>query len=252
MPPTGSTLTPDDVATFHEQGFLAIDSLIDAAEVERLRDAYDAILERSVVADGDRMLGGITRQVMGPSQAVPAFDENAALDAARSIGRDLLGGDHVVRTFDMLIFKPAGHPHDTPWHQDLAYAGRPFAPAGARPARRTLQFWVALDDAAVENGCMHFVPRADDEPLLPHRVASGDPDDEGRLLEIVDAAAHLDLSKAVACPLPAGGATVHAFGTPHHTTPNRSSDRPRRAYIFNLGLAGDRARMRNAYEVTSS
>jgi hypothetical protein len=44
----------------------------------------------------------------------------------------------------------------------------------------------------------------------------------------------LDLKSAVACPLRAGGATVHNYGTPHFTPPNRSANRPRRAYIFNF------------------
>ncbi|MFZ0658894.1 MAG: hypothetical protein WAM05_09260, partial [Candidatus Binataceae bacterium] len=44
----------------------------------------------------------------------------------------------------------------------------------------------------------------------------------------------LDLNRAVACPLRAGGATVHNYGTPHFTPPNRSATRPRRAYIFSF------------------
>lgn len=236
------------VDRFARDGFAAVDRLVPTAEVDRLRDAYDAVLERTVAVDGDRFLGGVTRQVMNPSRDVPVFDENGALAAAREVAAALLGDDDVVRTFDMLIFKPPGHPHPTPWHQDLAYAGRPFAPAGATVAWQTLQFWIALDDVDVENGCMHFVPRSPDAPLLPHRIASGDPDDEGRLLEIVEPGAHLDLGGAVPCPLPAGGATVHGFGTPHFTPPNRSADRPRRAYIVNLARRRDAASMRSPYE----
>ncbi len=37
------------------------------------------------------------------------------------------------------------------------------------------------------------------------------------------------------CMLEAGGATVHLVGTLHRTGTNLS-DRPRRAYIFNIGL----------------
>jgi len=79
---------------------------------------------------------------------------------------------------------------------------------------------------------MQFVPGFQAE-LLPHLVAGGAPDDDGRLLAIVDPATTLDLAAAVACPVKAGGATVHNEGTPHYTGPNQT-DRPRRAYIMNF------------------
>ena len=63
---------------------------------------------------------------------------------------------------------------------------------------------------------------------------SGDPSDEGRLLALVEPESQLDLSTAVVATIRAGGATLHFFGTPYYTGPNRSADRQRRAYIFNL------------------
>jgi len=218
---------------FDEDGFLVFERLIGEDAVRELRGAYDRILEREVAALGDRLLGGITRQVMMPCLTHPAFDRNPALDAAAEIAEALLGAAP-VRTFDMLIYKPPGHPHETPWHQDMSYLEMPVARAGTAIPLDTLQFWVALDDVDAENGCMHFLPGYQRRPMLEHRVASGDPNDDGRLLEIVDAPKHLDLSKGVAAPLRAGGATVHGYGTPHYTPPNRSQDRPRRAFIFNL------------------
>ena len=70
--------------------------------------------------------------------------------------------------------------------------------------------------------------------MLEHHVASGEPDYSQRLLAIRDAKDVLDLSTAVACPLKAGGATVHNYGTPHYTSGNRTTGRRRRAYIFNF------------------
>jgi Phytanoyl-CoA dioxygenase (PhyH) len=243
---------------FETDGFLVFERLIDDGAVRELGAAYDQILERDVAAIGDRLLGGITRQVMMPCLSHPAFDRNPALDAAAEIAERLVGAAP-VRTFDMLIYKPPGHPHETPWHQDMSYLEMPVAPAGTAIPLDTLQFWVALDDADVENGCMHFLPGYHTQPLLPHRIAAGDPSDDARLLEIVDAPRHLDLSKVVAAPLRAGGATVHSYGTPHYTPPNHSADRPRRAFIFNLApepvfektLEGMASRMpRAAVEIT--
>lgn len=224
-------LAAHDRQRFDADGFLVVEQLVAERDLVDLRHAYDELIESGTSA-GDRMLGGITRQIMLPSGADPRFDDNPALLAAHTIGESLLD-EPVRRVFDMLIFKAPGHPHETPWHQDMAYAGVPTAPAGVRVPPVTLQFWIALDDVDAANGCMHFVP-GEHSTLLEHEVASGDHDDPGRLLALVDPAVQLDLGRAVAAPLRAGGCTIHAYGTPHHTPPNRTTDRPRRAYIVNL------------------
>lgn len=95
------------------------------------------------------------------------------------------------------------------------------------------QFWIALDDVDETMGCMEFIPGVHEQPMAAHRVASDDPDDEGRLLEIVDPASAFDLSRAVPCPINAGSATVHSYSTPHFTAPNRSV-RGRRAFIVSF------------------
>jgi ectoine hydroxylase-related dioxygenase (phytanoyl-CoA dioxygenase family) len=116
----------------------------------------------------------------------------------------------------------------------MAYTALPFAEAGTTNTLESIQFWVPLDDVDAENGTMQFVAGHHDGALLEHYVASGDPDDEGRLLALVDPESQLDLSTAVVAEIPAGGATMHFYGTPHYTGPNRSAERHRRAYIFNV------------------
>lgn len=231
-------LSPDQCRRYHEDGFLGIDELVDKEGTDELRQAYDDILAGTVPAEGDRLLGGVTRQVMLPSEAHPVFHDNVALRHAFAMAQRLLETEDVTRAFDMLIYKPPGHPAPTPWHQDFAYSQVPTAPAGVPIPLKSIQFWVALDDADVENGCMHFVPGCHRRPLLEHKVASGDPDDLGRLLELTDPQAQLDLDAAVAVELRAGGCTLHSSGTPHFTPPNRSADRPRRAYIVTVTAAG--------------
>jgi ectoine hydroxylase-related dioxygenase (phytanoyl-CoA dioxygenase family) len=227
-------LTDDQVEAWDRDGFCVLERFCDEQTLGSLREAYDEILDREVEAAGDRMLGGITRQVMLPSTSHPAFDRNPAVRVGIHIGRQLFGSPDVVRFFDMLIYKPPGHPHDTPWHQDMAYSGLPFAEPGTPIMLDSIQFWIPLDDVDEENGCMRFAPGYHKLPLLEHHVASGDPSDEGRLLALTDPASQVDLSKAVTAEIPAGGATLHSYGTPHYTGPNLSADRPRRAYIFNV------------------
>lgn len=225
-------ISAQQVDSYRRDGFGSLDALADEGTVAALALAYDRVLARDF--QGSRQLGGITRQVMLPAAVDAVFADNAALRSGFEIARVLLGVPDVHRTFDMLIYKPAGHPHPTPWHQDASYAERPFVLPGAVIPLRTVQFWVAVDPVDEESGCMHFLPGWQERPLLEHYVASGDADDEGRLLAIRDPETVLDMSAVVAMPLPAGGCTFHSYGTPHYTPPNQSADRPRRAYIFSI------------------
>ena len=136
--------------------------------------------------------------------------------------------------FDMLISKEPGQLNETPWHNDYAYSGVPVAPPGRISALKSVQFWVALDPVDERNGCMQFIPGSHRLPSPEHFVASGTDDDPGRLLATED----VDPTQAVSCPLPPGGCTVHSTGTLHFTGGNATSDRPRRAYIFNFRKSG--------------
>lgn len=225
-----------DVERFRKEGFLSIPRLVDRKTVGTLGAVYDAMLSGEIdVSPTDKPLGMITRQIMLPSNYHPLFRANPALETAREIAAQLLDVKAPSLAFDMLIYKEPGQRAVTPWHQDYAYAQMPFTPAGvAIPTYNYVQFWVALDDVDEANGCMHFIPRAHEGPLLDHYIAGGDPDYSQRLLAIRDPDRVLDLDAAVACPLKAGGATVHNYGTPHFTSGNTTTDRPRRAYIFNF------------------
>jgi hypothetical protein len=229
------------------RGFLAIERLVDHSTLDDLRGAYDDVIDRRVTAAGDRHLGGIIRQVKDPSTAHSLFADNPAIDAGRWLAARLFGHDRVARFYEMLIDKPAGTPHETPWHQDLGYFGKPVAAEGTPGDLDDIQVWLALDDVDESNGCMQFIPTPFGSPARAHVVASGDPNDEGRLVALADPAA-LDLDGNVACPLPAGGCTVHFVSTPHFTGANMTSDRNRRAYIFNIGPTGFAAATKAAFE----
>ncbi|HEX4197103.1 MAG TPA: phytanoyl-CoA dioxygenase family protein [Caulobacteraceae bacterium] len=231
------------VERFRRDGFLTIRRLADSETVRAIGAVYDDMLSGAIdVTPTDNPLGRITRQIMVPSTYHPIFRSNPALDAAREIAVALLGVPEPRPIFDMLIYKEPGQVAETPWHQDFSYTRMPCAPAGSTiPADEIVQFWLALDDVDEENGCMHFIPGEHRRPLLEHYVAAGEPNYSQRLLAIREAGAALDLGKAVACPLKAGGATVHNYGTPHFTSGNRTQDRPRRAYIFNFSSRDPRS-----------
>ena len=230
-------MIPVDTAKFQADGFLSFERLIDSDAVAEIASVYDQMLSREIDCGAtDRNLGEITRQIMMPSQHHALFRDNPVLDAGREIAMQLLGVAEPAFVYDMLIYKPPGHEAATPWHQDLAYARMPFTRAGTpiKSISTFVQFWLALDDVDVDTSCMHFVPGQHLKPLLEHYVASGDPGDQSRMLAVKNPEQALDLSKIIACPLRAGGATVHSYSTPHFTSGNRTNHRQRRAYIFNF------------------
>ena len=223
------------LAQFQRDGFAVVPDLADAATVAELKRVYDGMIDGSVACHGtDRMLGGITRQIMSPHLHHPHFRENTALEKARAIAGRLMGCEAPPFFFSMLIDKPPHHPHETPWHQDMSYAGKPVLPAGSVLDNHAVtQFWLALADVDEAMGCMEFIPGAQDRPMPEHIVAAGDPDHDSRLLAAKDPAAAWALGQAVKCPLRRGSATVHGYSTPHFTGPN-TTDRSRPAYIFSF------------------
>jgi ectoine hydroxylase-related dioxygenase (phytanoyl-CoA dioxygenase family) len=227
------SLTPDQISFYRQNGFLAIDAITSQDEVAWMRGIYDDLFARRVGREeGNQFdLAGTDEegkeaalpQILGPSDYAPELKAAQCQVNALHIARQLLGaeadggGDHA-------ILKPALIGAETPWHQDEAY----WDPA---TAYNSISIWIPLQEATLENGCMWFVPGSHMFEVQPHHPINNDPRIHG--LEIDEA----DVSTAVACPIPAGGATIHHCRTLHYTGPNRS-DQPRRAYIVGYGLPG--------------
>lgn len=225
------TLTEEQIAFYHENGFLAIPSITTQEEVERLRGVYDRLFEQKAGrAEGNQFdLAGADEedkpaalpQILGPRQYAPELAETLYEVNARAIAAQLLG-EGVTFTGDHAIFKPAGTGAPTPWHQDEAYWDPNLD-------YHSLSVWMPLQEATMENGCMVFLPGSHKQEITAHQSIGGDTRVHG--LEMTDA---IDEAQAVACPLPPGGATFHDSRTMHFTGANRSAV-PRRAYIIGFG-----------------
>ena len=227
-------LEPSLIEHFKRKGFVSLPALINAETLSQLRKLYDQLLAGELDTKGSRdsYLGDLTRQLVGPEHCHTYFKDNPALTAGKENAAQLFDWEPVF-LYSQLLYKPPHHPHETPWHQDAAYTQMPVARAGSPIKSLTAQFWLALDDADEANGCMHFHDPVSQDRLLPHRVVSGAEDNDARLLGLINPQSQIDPSRVTPCPLRAGEATVHEGGTLHYT-PANSSDRPRRAYIFNF------------------
>lgn len=207
-----------------QDGYAVVEQLSPPDEIARLVDAYDHLFgPDSPVRAGDRYeLAGeegtapLLPQVTNPDHYLPELLETQAYRNATALARSVLGED--VRPAGMhAIRKPPHDGAETPWHQDEAY----WDPAVEHDA---ISIWMPLQPVTVGNGCMQFMPGSHRLPVLEHRLIR--PDAHGLALT--------DLSvvrRIAACPLPAGGATVHTGRTVHYTGPN-ATDAPRRALIM--------------------
>jgi ectoine hydroxylase-related dioxygenase (phytanoyl-CoA dioxygenase family) len=212
--------TDEQAAQFQADGYLRFDRITSPEEVIRLRELYDQVMADSrafrVVYGGTEKQEKVINQVFLPELVAPEMADTAYLRNGRRLVAELLGvhEEEVTPGGQMLIFKPETGGGEAPWHQDEAYWND----------RNNLKcesasVWMPLDDVVVESGCMQFLPGSHRNDVLRHRCEPGEP-------LVVDEP--VDLSTAVACPLPAGGATIHHCRTLHHTAPN-TSGRPRRA-----------------------
>lgn len=229
-------LTEEQVAFYHREGYLALPAIAPPQEVAWLREVYDRLFAaRAGREEGNQFdLGGADEegqtaalpQILDPSRYAPELKEGRYRVNALAVARQLLGpearpqGEHA-------IFKPARFGAETPWHQDEAYWD-PMTEYNA------LSLWIPLQEATVENGCMWFLPGSHGQEVQSHHSIGHDPRVHG--LEMDDAASIVS-GRAVACPVPPGGCTIHHNRTMHYAGPN-PTDIPRRAYILAFGLPG--------------
>ena len=237
-------LTQEQISFYHREGYLSIPAITTPEEVAKMRAIYDDLFQRRVGRqEGNQFdLGGtdeegkeaVLPQILGPSRYAPALNDTLLRVNALAIATQLLGpttkfaGDHA-------ILKPAKIGAETPWHQDEAYWEEDLD-------HEAISIWIPLQPATMINGCMQFIPCSHLVEVQPHHTIGHDPRVHGLEMDQLP-----DITKTAACPLPAGGATIHHARTMHYTGPNKS-DAPRRAYILSYATeVRKRATPRNHY-----
>lgn len=220
-PATGRTVRDTERDAFERDGVLRWGPFLGPAELAEVREA----LERAFFADASTAAG--VRDLSerqgkpleyGLLQKIDLWREDpvfAALVARPDVVdrvEHLLGGP--VRLFrDHSFYKPGGkgaasnlllHQDNRYWHLEP-------------PQVATI--WVALDDATVENGCVHYVLGSHHRGRIEHeRTVPG-----AVLVEAVND------EETVPYPVRAGDALFHHVQVLHGSPPNQT-DRPRRAY----------------------
>jgi ectoine hydroxylase-related dioxygenase (phytanoyl-CoA dioxygenase family) len=220
-------MTDNAIAQFHRDGFMVVTGLTtreDLDDIARLLGGlyrrFDELLDARLAHD----LGSerdVARPILEINQTVelePRLANTLTFKRCAAVAERLLGVP-VEHRFDHAIYKPPFNGAATSWHQDEAYdddgavEGR-AAPWAVERKYFNAHFWVPLHDVTHDMGCMEFIPGSHRGALARHRF----PDRlrEAHALELVG----LDTTRAVACPLRAGEATVHFHRTAHYSGPN--------------------------------
>ncbi len=218
-------ITEDKVQEYMAMGYLAVEGVLDSAEV---KDALDAIMDMVFVEKKGALL-----QFSKPEKELQTNEEREL--AVRKVSRfvenddrlkhiayhpdiltsvELLLGESPKLVQDMALLKPPMGGGEKPWHQDMAYGPLAYN-------KPVIGVWIALDDAELDNGCMHVLPGSHADGATPHYAV--------RDWQLCDS--HIAVEEDVAIPLKSGG-LMFFHGLIKHGTPYNLSEKRRRALQF--------------------
>jgi ectoine hydroxylase-related dioxygenase (phytanoyl-CoA dioxygenase family) len=224
-------LTDEQVAFYHEQGYLAGVRILTDEQIAKLRAElaeffdpqhpghelwYEYHTNESARPDT------VLFHALGAWRIRPGFHDILWHPAFTMAASQLLDG--AVRFWhDQLFCKPARHGGVVAWHQDYSYWTR------TRPMAH-LTCWIGLDESTKENGCVHYVPGSHKWTLLPITGLAGDME---AIRDVLSPQQWEQFTHPVAIELKAGECSFHHPLMIHGSFENRT-DRPRRATVINV------------------
>lgn len=236
-------LRPAERRAWEEDGFFLRPAVFGAAELAALREAAEAVVEvasaeagagESYWIDGNRYVEAsgstvqfehrretTTLRVVEPFHYLhPLF--SALIDDPRIVDPmcDLLDSERVALFTDKLNLKRPREGSGFGWHQDSPYWTHVCDHVDRLP-----NVMLALDDAAVGNGCLRVVRGSHRQGLLPGREG------EGTLGPLFTHPDHFREEDQVPAEMPAGSLLFFSPHTVHGSRPNRS-DTQRRALVL--------------------
>ena len=148
-----------------ERGFSSFGPVLDDAELATARATLDSLSEDEVMWRTGRLVPEpgtkrAWRKINDVALRAPFFRTLVSTGQLADLARGCLGTDNVKLHSTIAWMKPARVGGAKPPHQDAATWTHLVEP-------RIFTVWLALDEATVENGCMHYLPEA--TPLAyPH------------------------------------------------------------------------------------
>ena len=171
-----NSFTESQLQEFQRTGHLTIDHLFDAPTIETVLadlttwsgqfvDTLDPGEKKWFLEGSDRH-GKTLRKLDHPAFHRKPFRELATHASLKPLIEQLLGFPcHLF--FSQVFMKPPEAGSPKPIHQDNFYFGPDNLDA-------TLTVWIALDDATLTNGCLHYCNDHQHE-VLPHFAPENEP-----------------------------------------------------------------------------
>jgi len=217
-------LTPDQIQAYHDQGYLGVEDVISAAELDELRQVTDEFVEKSrAITTNDQVFDlepshtpetPRLRRLKDPIKQHEIYRRALRHPKVLEFVSQLIG-PAITSNGNKLNLKLANVGSPVEWHQDWA-----FYP---HTNDDLLAVGIALDESTLENGCLMVIPGSHRGPLLNHHQdgvfigAVTDPDFQS--------------DAAVPITLKAGGISIHHTRLLHGSSPNRSPN-TRRLLLF--------------------
>lgn len=228
-------LTDEQIAFFHEHGYVANIRLLEPWQIDRLNEELAELVDPA--HPGHHLFyefhsnessdpGRVLLHALGAWRVTEGFHDVIWNPAFLMAASQLLGDKPIRFWHDQLFCKPARHGGVVAWHQDYSYWTRTVP-------MQHLTCWTGLDDATTENGCVYYIPGSHRWGLLDKPELAGDM--EGLMDYLTDE------QKAQFNPVPVemekGYATFHHPLTVHGSYEN-ASERSRRAFVLNVFADG--------------
>ena len=214
-------LTQEQRESYFSNGYLAVEALFDADEVERICAVVGEFVEKSRseshsgtvfdLAPGHCADAPRIRRLRRPHEQHELFWETAT-GVLADVTADLVGPD-VVFHHSKLNFKWNDGHDQVDWHQDIQfYPHTNYSP---------LTIGLLLRDTAFEDGAVGFLPGTHAGELFDQY------NDQGQWTGCLNArdVEKLDLGSAVYIEAPAGSITVHNCRTVHGSPPSTRGGR---------------------------
>ena len=223
-------LTQEQIASYHEKGYLGVEGVLAPGEVAALRQVTDEFVEQSRAAtEGDTVFdlepghapdNPKLRRLKSPVAQHEIYRSTLHHERILDIIAQLIG-PRIRTNGDKLNMKSGGFGSPVEWHQDWA-----FYP---HTNDDLLAVGVCIDDMNETNGCLLVIPKSHKEPIYNHHL-------DGHFAGAVTTT-DFDDSTAEKIELKAGGISIHHVRALHASLPNLSPH-PRRLLLLQY-CAGD-------------
>lgn len=214
-------LTQEQLAQFHRDGFLVVRGVFVPAEVGMLREAADEVTRAGVAGEGDGHGYRDTARGREYYRTDGVLWQRHAAFRIATVNPTLLAvvgqclGHAFMPVNDSLVVKPPHSHVSIPWHQDPPYQGPDGRPETFEVPNFDCDIY--LDDANLENGCLHALVG---HHLAGHVEVERFSDDE--------LFGHTDTAPI---EVAAGDVLLHAISTPHGSRANASDGLRRVFYV---------------------